>query len=99
MTVKGLKRLTLRLTPDHPIFGLDVEPLQRAKIARSWLDTGARISSMEARISGMEKLLAELKEMLSKGAAPRLHQESPAMKDDNGFDPVAFGKNIEDMFS
>ncbi len=80
MTRKALKKLCLRVPPDHPIFDLDIEPRQRTKIARNWLDIGANISSIEARIScvetkvlsieaGMpriEKQLAEIMAMLGK---------------------------------
>ncbi len=123
MTTKAMMRLDLRLPHDHPIFNYDVETRQRAKIARIWLDTGAMISSLEARISSIEdrfssmedgiariqaefsyieKQLAEILGKLdSEGHAKSRQENPPAPKDDakKEFDPVAFGKNIEDAFS
>lgn len=42
---EAMKRLTLRVPPDHPIFA--VEPGQRNKVVLEWLDIGQRLAEIE----------------------------------------------------
>jgi hypothetical protein len=98
MGSKDLKRLDLRLPPDHSIF--KIEAGQRAKVARDWLDTGVKISGMEERLANMEKQLAEIKEMISK-VTMKVEQENPtpSKQDKAVVNQANIGKMFEEAFS
>jgi hypothetical protein len=57
MAAKGLKRLDLWIPASHPIY--DYPPYSRAKVAREWLDIGARLSAMEQELRDVRKRLGE----------------------------------------
>jgi hypothetical protein len=57
MVAKGLKRLDLWIPENHPIY--DYPPHSRAKVAREWLDLGARLSAIEQELREVKKHLSE----------------------------------------
>lgn len=81
MTRKGRKRLDIWLPEDHPIFSYPSGV--RAKVAREWLDIGARLASIDKNIE-------EIKEMLS--------NQKPEDGNNSGFDALAFAESIEKIF-
>jgi hypothetical protein len=70
MTVKGLKRLDLWIPESHPIY--DYPPHSRAKVAREWLDIGARLSAIEQELGEVKKHLSE-----NEPAKKAEHEASP----------------------
>lgn len=84
MSKKGLRRLDLRLPENHPIFAYP--PGERTRVAREWLDIGARLSRLE-------KKLEELEEKLASGVG-----QEKEKKGELPFDPAAFADNLVDAF-
>jgi hypothetical protein len=70
MAANGMLRLDLRIPQGHPIF--DYPPRLRARVAREWLDLGARLS-------GIEQELRKVKKHLSKNEPARKaeHEAAP----------------------
>jgi hypothetical protein len=97
MNSKDLKRLDLRLPPTHPIFCQDVDSRQRAKIARDWLDNGARLAGVEARLICLEKQLAEIREILSKGTTQVAQIPEPVAAAATKIDVAAFMSAVCDL--
>lgn len=85
MSGKGLRRLDLWLPESHPVF--KYPPGTRAKVAREWLDIGARLA-------GVERKLEELREKLENGVPPAGQEKNG----DLPFDPAVFGKTLVDVF-
>jgi hypothetical protein len=85
MTRKGRKRLDIWLPEDHPIFSYPSGV--RAKVAREWLDIGARLSNIDKNINEIKEKINEL-------------EKNPGSSDSNeaGFDAGAFAENIEKLF-
>jgi hypothetical protein len=57
MAANGVLRLDLRIPQSHPIF--DYPPRLRARVAREWLDLGARLSAIEQELRDVNKRLGE----------------------------------------
>lgn len=87
MSNKGMKRLDLWLPENHPVF--EYPPGARAKVAREWLDIGARLS-------GVERKLEELKDRLDNSISPGGQKK----QDEKGlpFDPAAFARTLSNIF-
>jgi hypothetical protein len=88
MRVKGLKRLEVLVPEQHPIMAYPSGA--RSKIAREWLDMGARLSELE-------KQLTEIREMLSRGAVKTQPEPLPSQAEKK--QKVNMAKLIEDAFS
>jgi hypothetical protein len=58
MTANGMRRLEIIIPDDHPIFARP--PGSRAKIAREWLDLGARLSAIEQGLKDINKRFSGL---------------------------------------
>lgn len=57
MAANDVLRLDLRIPQSHPIF--NYPPRLRAKVAREWLDIGARLSVIEQELRDVNKRLGE----------------------------------------
>jgi hypothetical protein len=57
MAADGVLRLDLRSPQGHPIF--NYPPRLRAKVAREWLDLGARLSAIEQDLRDVKRRLGE----------------------------------------
>jgi hypothetical protein len=57
MVANGMLRLDLRIPQSHPIF--DYPPRLRARVAREWLDLGARLSAIEQDLREVKKRLSD----------------------------------------
>ncbi len=90
MNSKDLKRLDLRLPPTHPIFCQDVDSRQRAKIARDWLDNGARLAGLESRLAG-------IMDILSKGTTLQVAQKPEPVAAATKIDVAAFMAAVCDL--
>jgi hypothetical protein len=51
MAAKGMKRLEILIPDNHPLF--DHPPRWRARVAREWLDLGARLSAVEQELRNL----------------------------------------------
>lgn len=79
---KRLKRLDVQLPEEHPIF--QYPKGIRSKVAREWLDIGARLSEIK-------EIALEIKDML--GKKPKADESKKG-----GFDEKSFAKKITDFF-
>lgn len=57
MAANDVLRLDLRIPQSHPIFSYP--PRLRARVAREWLDIGARLSVIEQELRDVNKRLSE----------------------------------------
>ena len=57
MAANGMLRLDLRIPQSHPIF--DYPPRLRARVAREWLDIGARLSAIEQELREVKNRLGQ----------------------------------------
>jgi len=71
----SLRRLELRLPPDHPIWSLP--PGQRAERAREYLDLAAYL---EQRFTALEERLEKLEGLLREGTIASPRQEDQAQE-------------------
>jgi hypothetical protein len=86
MTGKHLKRLDLLLPEEHPIFKCPKG--KRSRVAREWLDIGARLSEIE-------KAISEIREMLDGRQSAERKVKGGAQA---GIDAAAFAKKIGGLF-
>jgi hypothetical protein len=93
MAATGMKRLEILIPESHPIFN---HPLRwRAKVAREWLDIGARLSAVEQGLSNLQTQMADLKD------PARIEPPDPAVSNeepDTGFAAGRFTKALADAF-
>jgi hypothetical protein len=59
MAAKGMKRLEILIPDNHPLF--DHPPRWRARVAREWLDLGARLSAVEQELRNLQTQIVDLK--------------------------------------
>jgi hypothetical protein len=76
MTAKDMLRLDLRIPKSHPIFSYP--PRLRARVAREWLDIGARLSVIERELRDVNKRLGE------GGSAKKVEREAESGKAGSG---------------
>jgi len=76
MAANGMLRLDLRIPQSHPIF--DYPPRLRARVAREWLDLGARLSAIEQELREVKQRLSE------KGPAKKVEHEAGPTKSGHG---------------
>jgi hypothetical protein len=93
MTAKGMKRLEILIPESHPLFGHP--PRWRARVAREWLDLGARLSAVEQELRNLRMQIAEIKgPTCIKPAVPSVGDEEPG----TGFITGSFTKALIDAF-
>ncbi|CEP67145.1 Uncharacterized [Moorella glycerini] len=81
---QALKRLEIRIPPDHPVFRYP--PRLRGQVAREWLDLGMRLAGIEERLARLEE----------RGAAPPDPRDSS--QNGNGIDPEKFRETLAGVF-
>jgi hypothetical protein len=93
MAAKGMKRLEILLPESHPLF--DHPPRWRSKVAREWLDLGARLAAVEHEIRNLQRRVADLQHpaRICPGDQPA-YNESPG----TGFSAGSFTKTLTDAF-
>jgi hypothetical protein len=76
MTANGMRRLEIIVPEDHPIFAQ--HPGSRARVAREWLDLGARLSAIEHELRGVKKRLSDMENIhpIGQGGYLKQKQES-----------------------
>ncbi|MBE3573394.1 MAG: hypothetical protein IMW95_10685 [Moorella humiferrea] len=79
-----LKRLDLRLPPEHPVFRYP--PRIRPKVAREWLDLGMRLAAIEERLARLEE----------RGLAPPVPGD--ANRNGKRIDPDKFRETLAGVF-
>jgi len=93
LSAKGMRRLEILLPESHPLFG---HPDRwRAKVAREWLDLGARLSAVEQELRHLEIQMAGIQgQARMEIAGPSGDNEAPSA----GFATGSFTKALTDAF-
>jgi hypothetical protein len=93
MAAKGMRRLEILIPENHPLF--DQPPRWRARVAREWLDLGARLAVIEQELKTLQMQMADIK-------CPTHPEPADLSGDDEtpgaGFATGSFTKALTDAF-
>ncbi|NPV30780.1 MAG: hypothetical protein HPY58_14280 [Firmicutes bacterium] len=96
MTRKGMKRLDLWLPENHPVF--KYPPGSRVKVARQWLDLGARLSGVEKKLTELEEKLNNISLQEFTNNEDQRDKEKGRLVSSPPFNVDAFAKTLTDIF-